>query len=34
LEPETAPAMSQVTQLLEAIDHGDNRATDALFPIV
>jgi RNA polymerase sigma factor (TIGR02999 family) len=26
--------MSQVTQLLEAIDRGDRRATDELFPIV
>src|SRR5690348_3922133 len=26
--------MSDVTQLLEAIDRGDARATDELFPIV
>ena len=26
--------MSHVTQLLEAIDRGDRRATDELFPIV
>ena len=26
--------MSNVTQLLEAIDRGDRRATDELFPIV
>jgi len=26
--------MSPVTQLLEAIDRGDRRATDELFPIV
>lgn len=28
------PPMSPVTQLLEAIDRGDRRATDELFPIV